>query len=190
MKVIIGTKNPGKINGARQALENYFENVEIEGVNAPSEVSDQPINDETYVGAYNRVKNAMKIAKENGIDADLFMAVESGMVNNFGHWYITNVSVISDRNGNISTGMSASFPVPEKYVNDIKEKTLASVMDNIFHETDLRSSTGGIGLLTHDKITRIDLNKQAFTMALTQFVNGKIWQDERNCDKMVNEKTK
>lgn len=190
MKVIIGTKNPGKINGAKQALENYFENVEIEGVNAPSEVSDQPINDETYVGAYNRVKNAMKIAKENGIEADLFMAVESGMVNNFGHWYITNVSVISDRNGNISTGMSASFPVPEKYVNDIKEKTLASVMDNIFHETDLRSSTGGIGLLTHDKITRIDLNKQAFTMALTQFVNGKIWQDERNCDKMVNEKTK
>ena len=78
----------------------------------------------------------------------------------------------------------------EKYVNDIREKTLASVMDTIFHETDLRSSTGGIGLLTHDKITRIDLNKQAFTMALTQFVNGKIWQDERNCDKMVNEKTK
>ena len=31
MKVIIGTKNPGKINGAKQALENYFENVEIEG---------------------------------------------------------------------------------------------------------------------------------------------------------------
>ena len=75
--------------------------------------------------------------------------------------------------------MSASFPVPEKYVNKIKENTLGTVMDNIFHESDLRSSTGGIGLLTHEKITRIDLNKQAFTMALTQFVNGKIWRDDK-----------
>lgn len=190
MKVIIATKNPGKINGAKQALEGYFENVDIEGVSAQSEVSEQPINDETYVGAYNRVKNAMKIAKENGVDADLFMAVESGMVNNFGHWFITNVAVVRDKNGNIGTGMSASFPVPERYVKDIKEKTLATVMDSIFDETDLRSSTGGIGILTHDKITRIDLNKQAFTMALTQFVNGKVWQEEKENDRINVEKTK
>lgn len=178
MKVLIGTKNPGKINGAKQALENYFENFEIEGVNAPSLVSDQPVNMETYLGAYNRVKNTMKYAAENDIDADLFMAIESGLVNNFGHWYITNVAVISDKLGNFSTGTSASFPVPEKYVSEIKEKTLGTVMDNIFHESDLRSSTGGIGLLTHEVITRIDLNKQAFTMALTQFVNGNIWKDD------------
>lgn len=190
MKVIIATKNHGKINGAKQALESFFENVEIEGVSAPSEVSEQPINDETYIGAYNRVKNAIRIAKENGVVADLFMAVESGMVNNFGHWYITNVSVISDKNGNICTGISASFPVPEKYVEEIKEKSLATVMDSIFQETDLRSSTGGIGILTHDKITRIDLNKQAFTMALTQFVNGKTWHDWKEKDDTFDEMTK
>ena len=32
MKVLIGTKNPGKIEGAKRALEKYFKNVEIEGV--------------------------------------------------------------------------------------------------------------------------------------------------------------
>lgn len=179
MKVLIGTKNPGKIKGAKDALEGYFKNIEIEGVSAPSEVSEQPINDETYLGAVNRVKNTMRYAKEHNIHADLFMAVESGLVYNFGHWFITNVSVISDKNGNFSFGTSASFPVPEKYVEDIKKKTLGTVMDTIFHENDLRSSTGGIGLLTHEKITRIDLNTQAFTMALTQFVNGKIWQDDK-----------
>ena len=179
MKVLIGTKNPGKIKGAKEALESYYTDVVIEGVNAPSEVNDQPINDETYLGAVNRVKNTIKYAKLSGINADLFMAIESGLINNFGKWYITNVSVICDKNGYYSTGMSASFPVPEKYVNKIKENTLGTVMDNIFHESDLRSSTGGIGLLTHEKITRIDLNKQAFTMALTQFVNGKIWRDDK-----------
>jgi len=189
MKVIIGTKNPGKINGAKQALEGYFKDVNIEGVNAPSEVNDQPVNDETYMGAINRVKNAMKYAQQNNIQADLFMAIESGLVSNFGRWYITNVAVVSDNNGNFSTGLSASFPVPEKYVQDIKQNTLATVMDKLFNESDLRSSTGGIGLLTHDKITRIDLNKQAFTMALTQFVNGKIWCDDKST-KLSTPKTK
>ena len=179
MKVIIGTKNPGKINGALQALEGYYEDIQIQGISAPSEVSDQPVNEETYLGAVNRVKNTMKFAQNQNIDADLFMAVESGLVKKFGHWYITNIAVVSDKFGNFSTGMSASFPVPEKYIQDIKQNTLGTVMDKIFHETDLRSSTGGIGILTHEKITRIDLNKQAFTMALTQFINGKIWRDEK-----------
>ena len=30
MKILIGTKNPGKIEGARQAFEKYFDNIEIE----------------------------------------------------------------------------------------------------------------------------------------------------------------
>ena len=90
---------------------------------------------------------------------------------------ITNIAVVKDKHGYESVGTSASFPVPNKYVNDIIENTLATVMDNIFNETDLRSSTGGVGLLTHEKITRIDLNTQAFTMALTQFVNKNSWRD-------------
>ena len=63
MKVIIGTKNPGKINGALQALEGYYEDIQIQGINAASEVSDQPVNEETYLGAVNRVKNTMKFVE-------------------------------------------------------------------------------------------------------------------------------
>ena len=32
MKILIGTKNPGKIEGAKQAFEKYFDKVEIEGI--------------------------------------------------------------------------------------------------------------------------------------------------------------
>ena len=57
MKVLIATKNQGKIEGAKRALENYFENVEIEGIPVSSDVPDQPVNKEIYVGSKNRVKN-------------------------------------------------------------------------------------------------------------------------------------
>lgn len=44
MKVLIGTKNSGKIKGAKAALENFFEDVEIESVSAQSNVSEQPVD--------------------------------------------------------------------------------------------------------------------------------------------------
>ena len=67
MKILIGTKNPGKIEGARQAFEKYFDNVEIEGISVNSDVGDQPVNEEILQGAKNRVKNLKKYAKENNI---------------------------------------------------------------------------------------------------------------------------
>ena len=40
MKVLIATKNQGKIEGAKKALEHYFNNVEIEGIPVESDVPD------------------------------------------------------------------------------------------------------------------------------------------------------
>ena len=56
----MGTKNPGKIEGAKKAFEEYFDNIEIEGISVSSEVSDQPVNEEIFKGAKNRVKNLRK----------------------------------------------------------------------------------------------------------------------------------
>jgi non-canonical (house-cleaning) NTP pyrophosphatase len=108
--------------------------------------------------------------------ADYFMAIESGMVNELGFWEIVNVAVIKNVKGEIGQGTSAGFPVPQKYVKAIKKETLGTVMDRIFDENDLRSSTGGIGLLTREVITRIDLTADAFTMALIPLINQN-WKD-------------
>ena len=178
MKVLIGTKNPGKIEGAKRALTHYFKDVEIVGVKVPSNVSEQPVGLETFEGALNRVNNLIEHAKANKISADLFMAVESGLTSELGFWAISNIAVIKNNNGEMGIGSSASFPVPNKYVEEIKTETLGTVMDRIFSETDLRSSTGGIGLLTQDVITRIDLTTEAFLMALTPFINEKVWKDD------------
>ena len=46
MKILMGTKNQGKIEGVKRAFERYFDYVEIEGIPVDSEVSAQPINKE------------------------------------------------------------------------------------------------------------------------------------------------
>ena len=73
MKVLIGTKNPGKIEGAKRALAKYYKNFNIEGIKVSSDVNEQPVGVETYKGALNRVNNLIKYAKENNIKADLFI---------------------------------------------------------------------------------------------------------------------
>lgn len=177
MKVLVGSKNPGKILGVKQAFEQFYDNIQMNSYAANSNVSDEPVNDDIYQGANNRVQNLIKYCKEKNINVDFFVAVESGITNKFGKWLITNIAIIQDKFGFQSFGTSASFPIPDKYVKDTINSEFGKVMDKLFASHDLKKSKGGISILTHDKITRIDLNKQATTMALTQFVNGDVWKD-------------
>ena len=81
MKILMGTKNPGKIEGAKQAFEKYFDNVEIEGILVSSNVGNQPINEEILQGAKNRVKNVKEYAINNNIEADFYISSEAGITN-------------------------------------------------------------------------------------------------------------
>lgn len=174
MKVLMATKNEGKIEGAKRALENYFENIEIQGIPVESNVGDEPVNDDIYIGAKNRVKNLKKYAKENNIKADLYMSSESGIFNSLGRWMITNIAVIEDDNNFESYGTSASFPVPDKFVKDIINSDLSQVMNKLYGKDEQRHNRGGaIQNLTNNRVSRIDLTEMAFVMALTKYLNEK-----------------
>lgn len=177
MKVLIATKNPGKIEGARKALMRYFDDVDLQGISVESNVPDQPLNDDVYIGAGNRITNLKKYAKENGIEADLYLSIESGINNFFGSWMITSVAMVEDNKENKGQGTGPSFPLPEKYVQNVIDKGLGQVMSKILEKDEnLHNRGGGIQLLTHDAISRIDVNEIAFIMALTKFVNGDVWR--------------
>ena len=49
-------------------------------------------------------------------------------------------------------------------------------MDKIFSGEKLGNGKGGISFLTKDVITRINLTKDAFIMALIPHINGEIWK--------------
>mgnify|MGYP005760396553 FL=1 len=176
MKVLIGTKNPGKIEGARQAFEKYFDNVEVEGIPVNSDVGDQPVDKEILQGAKNRVKNLKEYAKNNNIKADYFVSSEAEITNLLGAWIDINCVVIENIEGLQSVGISQGFPIPDKYIDEIKETELGKVMDKIFSGKELSKGKGGISFLTKNEVSRIDLTRNAFVMALTKYINGDIWR--------------
>ena len=172
----MGTKNPGKIQGAKEAFEKYFENVEIEGIQVSSEVGDQPINEEILTGAKNRVKNLKEYAKNNNIEADFYISSEAGITNLLGEWIDINAVVIEDSKGFQSIGTSQGFPIPDKYIDEIKATELGKVMDKIFEGKELGKGKGRISFLTKNEVSRIDLTRNAFIMALTSHINGETWR--------------
>lgn len=176
LKVLIGTRNPGKVEGAKQAFEKYFDNVEIEGIAVNSDVGDQPINEEILQGAKNRVKNLKKYAKDNKINADYFVSSEAGITNLLGEWIDINCVMVEDKDGLQSVGTSQGFPIPDKYIDEIMETELGKVMDKIFSGKELGKGKGGISLLTKNEVSRIDLTRNAFIMALTSHINEDIWK--------------
>lgn len=176
MRILIGTKNPGKIQGAKLAFEKYFDNIEIEGIPVESEVGAQPVNREILEGARNRVRNLKAYAKRNNIYADFYVSSEAGITDLLGEWIDINCVVIEDKEGFQSVGTSQGFPIPEKYIKEIKETELGKVMDKIFEGTDLGKGKGGINYLTKGEVSRIELTQNAFVMALTKHINGEIWR--------------
>ncbi len=176
MKILMGTKNPGKIEGAKQAFEKYFEDVEIEGIPVNSDVGNQPINEEILQGAKNRVKNLKEYAVNNNIEADFYISSEAGITNLLGEWIDINAVVIEDSEGFQSVGTSQGFPIPNKYIDKIKKTELGIVMDKIFSGKELGKGKGGISFLTKDEVSRIDLTRNAFVMALTKHINGDVWK--------------
>lgn len=176
MKILIGTKNPGKIEGARQAFEKYFKDVEIEGIGVSSNVNDQPLNNEIFLGAKNRIKNLKQYAKENDIEADFYIASEAGITNLLGEWIDINAAVIENKEGFQTVGCSQGFQIPDKYMPEIIETELGKVMDKLFDGENLGKGKGGISRLTHDEVTRIELTKNAFVMALIGHTNGELWK--------------
>lgn len=122
------------------------------------------------------MKNLKKYAKENNIKADYFIASEAGISNLLGEWIDINAAVIEDNNGIQSVGISQGFQIPDKYIDEIRETELGKVMDKIFEGQELAKGKGGISYLTKDEVSRIDLTRNAFIMALIKYINGDLWR--------------
>lgn len=172
MKAVIATNNKIKIEGAKKALEHYFDNVDIKGFNVPSEVPDQPINIEIYNGVTNRIQNLKRYCEQNKIEADLYLAIESGISNQLGEWQVVSIAKIENNYGISSVSASSSFPIPEKYISSIIENSVGYVMKNIFGND---TKQAGLELLTKGVMNRLDLIEEAFVMGLVKIIHNDKW---------------
>ena len=149
-----------QINTAiKEANKQYDEEMQIPWENAEAVID--------YMG--------LNITYEKG-KTDYYIASEAGITNLLGDWIDINAVVIENAEGFQSVGTSQGFPIPEKYVKEIQETELGKVMDKIFNKEQLGKGKGGISLLTKGEVSRIELTKSAFLMALISHINGDVWK--------------
>ena len=159
--VKVATTNSVKIEAIKKAFNFYFEDLAIIHQNTESGVPEQPINEQVYQGAENRLERL-----KNGDDEyDYLVSCEGGLVNNFGRWFNVQVVAVEDSRGKKSIGLSSAYPIPDKFVHRIIDSSLANVLDEIF------KGEGGIRKLTHGQITRFELVEEGIRMALTGIMN-------------------
>ena len=118
MKVAIGTTSERKISTTKKVFNELVqEDNYIEGVNAPSGVSETPYDKETYLGALNRAQFCRKTKP----DADMWIGIESGLVERYGNMYEEAWCVLISKDEKNFSGYSSGLVVPEYVLRHMKE---------------------------------------------------------------------
>lgn len=173
IRIIIGSKNPVKINAATKAMTQLFPNstIEASGIDAPSGVPAQPMTDsDTRQGAINRVNYC-----QHHVEADYYFAMEGG-VDNFEFGPATFAYIAIAHQERLSIGRGALLPLPMQVYQALEAgEELGHVMDRLFKTVNIKQKGGAIGLLTHGHATRESNYTQAIILAMAPLLNPHIY---------------
>ena len=177
MLILVGSKNPVKIESVKDAFEKYFSNIDVKGVDVSSGVSDQPVNDDTFKGAQNRAEALFVINKANKMGAQYFVGIEGGILNICGKWFSCGCICILDDKGKAGFGTSSHFSLPMNIIEKLLQGIeLGKVIDEISDQHNSKQKSGAIGHLTREVITRKDLYTQGIITALIPFLNPDLFK--------------
>ena len=159
MEIAIATTNQTKIRGIANAFRSCFPecNPKINSLKVESGVGRQPIEDDVFIGAENRLNNL-----KAEVSAEYYVACESGLLKQYGTYYNVQI-VLIEHKGVRKFGISPAFPIPEEYLEEIINTELGEVFDKIFE------GKGGVSILTNFQTNRIELIKYSTIMALSGF---------------------
>jgi inosine/xanthosine triphosphatase len=173
MKVVVGSKNPVKLNATRNVLERIYSNIEITSVDADSEVPDQPFGlDQTIEGAINRAKNAYSDKY------DLSVGIESGLMktpNSLTGYIDLQWCAIFDGD-KITIGVSSGFEYPPEVVLEVLNGVeVGDVMDKITGVQELGQKKGAVSILSHDMLNRTENTEQCVLTAMIPRMNEEMY---------------
>lgn len=177
-KLVVASKNPVKLTAVKNAFQKVFpnESFEIIGVSVESGVPDQPMGEqETYQGALNRVNAASKLHPE----ADYCIGQEGGLQEHQGQLMASAWICIKSRAGKLGHGRTGGFIIPEKMAELVKAgQELGHAADSLFNTTNIKQSSGTIGMLTNNVIDRSTYYTEAVVLALIPFINPDSYQSK------------
>lgn len=176
MKILVGSKNPVKINSVEEAFKNYFEAVDVNGLDVESGVSNQPIGDETFIGAKNRAIELIKKNETNRLGADFFVGIEGGIVKLFDKWFAFGCMCIADKEGNVGFGSSPQFELPQIVVDKLLSGIeLGKVMDEIQNQENTKQKHGAIGYFTNGVMNRKELYIEGLKVAIVPLLHKEMY---------------
>lgn len=173
-KILVASTNPVKIQAALHGFQAIFPELEadVAGVAAHSGVPDQPFGDEeTRRGAANRVRYVAKAYP----DTDYVIGIEGGCTcHRDGKVSVYAWVVIEALDGTLGQSKTGTFYLPEEVARLVQDgMELGDADDVIFGKSNSKQSTGSVGLLTGDVVTRTDYYVHAVILALIPFKNRK-----------------
>ena len=169
MKVLVGSKNPVKIQSVRESFLTFFQHVEVEGILVDSDVAEQPINHETFEGAKNRARNVKRINDQRNLSAAFFIGIEGGVLQLQDRWFGLNVVYILDQHNRDSFSTTGLYELP----GAIKE--LGRAIGELANDSLDAREHGTVGFLTNGKIDRLQNQAQGVTLALIPFLNDNLY---------------
>ncbi len=178
-KVVVGSKNPIKIQAVNEAFGNYFSDVEVQGIDAASGVPDQPFDDETFIGAENRARALYEQHNAAG-EYDYYAGIEGGIVKVFNSWFALGCICLMNREGKKSFGTSALFQLPDEWIERLRGgMELGHLIDEVTGDKNSKQKNGAIGYLTQNVLTRKDIYIEGVITALVPFLNHEIYFQKR-----------
>jgi inosine/xanthosine triphosphatase len=168
--VIIASENPVKIEVAKRVFSQLLpsEQFEFEAILAPSGVPDQPFEEQTFLGAQNRLAYIIKARQ----DADYWISQEGGLFKEGTTLYNEACIMVRDKNGMEGKSLTARLYIPKEIVALVQGgKELGHAGDAFFGTVNIKHGNGLIAALTNNSITRADYYTQAATIALSQVIH-------------------
>ena len=176
--VRVGSMNPPKLEGVRQALAAYCE-AEALGVDVESGVPEQPIG---HAQIHEGARNRAEAARASGA-CDLAVGYEDGLVELPGlGWFNVGCAVVASSE-KTSVGLSSGFAYPPACVERAKRgEPIGDVFDELWraHRDPVQRdpsalSVGNVGKLTDGVLPRAEYTRHAVLCALASWLHPDLY---------------
>lgn len=173
MIILLGSKNPSKLNSLEIALKKLnFSEYEIITYDAPSSTNSKPIGYEIIRGAENRNLSLKQYATNNNIQYDYLCSIEGGFsLDENGLPFVVTYCIIEDKFGKKSTGKSLGIRLSKTMFNYLKNGgSLNKLIEEILKNENNKQNLGIMGYLTDGLYTRETVDSEAVISSLIPFI--------------------
>lgn len=131
-------------------------------------------DEETITGATNRAQAALQKHPE----ADFGIGLEGGINKTAGRYYESCWIVACNKEGKLGIGCSAKFELSNKFMQHILAgEELATVIDKLSGQTDVRSNLGAMGIISNGALARTESMTHGVIFAFSPFISDARYWD-------------